>query len=695
MPTDRKLAKIKNFVRDCATDRRKVLNRKNSRTAIELGLSAIAPLCLCLGVSPAVLAQSAEVISLKTLGYNRSIVLSGVNPEVEISVPAPRGGLDPSKSFMELKLEPSSVLNENSSVRLLVYGEPMKVVSVKSLLANPVVKLPIPSLPPGESYINVSIQPYLFITNDTRRDIPTGNLFLKVNKDSFFQITPQYTDNSIDGFFKSFYKQIDLVVPNQLNRDRAEVALWLYSVLAYQFREYQIPIFWRWGTAPATPGSAQVVLHNDPNGPDVERRGSVLRVRANPRAVQSLAADFYQPALVGRGLTLESVDTFRPRTNIQSRSFQELGVRNSVIRMSAGTQSLPLQFDLAQLGGRPQNLDLVLNATFTPTYGQQGERLTAQVYLNNTLIQSYNLQDKTVLKTTLALPTNLLQRTNNLEVMFAYAPNEGGGANKPTGEVIVQLDRESFLSWSGYQGPTGTLSDLPHVFLQPGQLVIDTSRPSLLAATAYLLGAISRLGQQPVFPQLVDAASVRDWSNLPKDQLDRPPTWRLMAIAPQTHALPAPVRLNEGTFEIFNPVNQKLLLQAQPTDPFGILQYFNYQNTPTLWLSWWGLEPAMAEQLGQALGDPRTLLASQLDGNVVTATDSRRVQIWDLGDRTLQVNYPGARSWQIFWQRYVNPLIVVGLILGGFVAWRIYQRVGRSPGATATAANPVEKAKKL
>ena len=103
----------------------------------------------------------------------------------------------------------------------------------------------------------------------------------------------------------------------------------------------------------------------------------------------------------------------------------------------------------------------------------------------------------------------------------------------------------------------------------------------------------------------------------------------------------------------------------------------------------------MAEQLGQALGDPRTLLASQLDGNVVTATDSRRVQIWDLGDRTLQVNYPGARSWQIFWQRYVNPLIVVGLILGGFVAWRIYQRVGRSPGATATAANPVEKAKKL
>jgi hypothetical protein len=88
------------------------------------------------------------------------------------------------------------------------------------------------------------------------------------------------------------------------------------------------------------------------------------------------------------------------------------------------------------------------------------------------------------------------------------------------------------------------------------------------------------------------------------------------------------------------------------------------------------------------------LLASQLDGNVITATDARRVQIWDLGDRTLQVNYPAARNWQIFWQRYLNPLIVVGLILGGFVAWRIYQQVGRSPITPASASKPVEKIKK-
>lgn len=654
------------------------MNKKISYTVQAFWWRAIAPFLLWIGMSPAALALTPEIISLKTLNYNRSIVLRGVNPEIEISVPAPKGGLDSKASFVRLILEPSSVLNENSSVRLLVYGEPMKVISVKALQANPVVVLPLPPLPPGESYINLSIQSHLFISNDTRQDLPTGNLFLKVNKDSFFQVTPQIADNSIDGFFRSFYKQIDLVVPAKLNQSQAEVALWLYSVLAYQFREYQIPIFWRWGKAPARGNSAQVILHTDTTGPDVERRGSTLRVRANPRAVQSLATEFYQPALVSGGLTVEDADAFRPKSSAQSRSFRELGFKDGAIRVSAGTHPFPVQFDLAQLGGRPQNLDLLLNATFTPVYGQQSERLTAQVYLNNTLVQSYNLQDKTVLKTNLSLPTNQLQRTNNLEIVFAYAPGEGNSdARPPVGEIIIQVDGDSFLTWNGYQGPTGTLSDLPHVFLQPGQVIVDTKKPSLLAATAYLLGAISRLGQQPIFPDLIGAHTIQDWSNLPKNQSDQPPAWRLLAISPQATALPAPVHLDRGLFEIHNPVNQRRLLQAQPTDPFGILQYFSYQNTPTLWLTWWGLEPAMAEQLSQALGDPRTLLASQLDGNVITATDARRVQIWDLGDRTLQVNYPAARNWQIFWQRYVNPLVVVGLILGGFVAWRIYQRVGR------------------
>ena len=670
--------------------KQKNLNQKTYCFSYSLWLRVITSVFLWLGISPSVLALTPEVISLKTLGYNRSIVLRGVNPEFEISVPAPLGGLDPKTSFIRLHLEPSSLLNENSSVRLLVYGEPFKVISVKSLQANPIVTLPLPPVPEGESYINLSVQSHLFISNDSRQDLPTGNLFLKVGKDSFFQVTPLVADNSIEGFFNSFYSQVNLVVPSELNQSQAEVALWLYSVLAYQFRDRQTPIFWRRGQTPTVRNSAQVILHTDAIGPDIERRGSTLRVRANAKAVQALATEFYQPALVSGGLTVESVDPFEPKPLTQGLSFKELGFKDNSIRVS-DTQSFPLKFDLAQLGGRPKNLDLVLNATFTPVDGKQGERLTAQVYLNNTLVQTYNLTDKTTLNTTLSLPVTQLLRTNELEVLFSYAPSEGTSQARPTGELTIQVHGDSYLSWNGYQGPTGALSDLPQVFLQPGQLIVHINRPPLLAATAYFLGVVSRLGQQPVFPQLVASQSIKNWSNLPNDQTNKPPAWRLLALPPQEVSLPAPVRLNQGFFEIYNPVNQQRLLKAQPTDPFGILQYFFYQKTPTLWLSWWGLEAEMTETLGQALGDPRTLLATQLDGNVITATGSQRVQIWDLGDRTLQVTYPASRNWQIFVQRYSNLSIIVGLIVGGFVAWRIYQRIGRPPVAPASASNRVEK----
>jgi len=53
----------------------------------------------------------------------------------------------------------------------------IKVILFKSQ-TNPFVTLPLPPpVPPGESFINLSIQSDLFISNDSRQDLPNGNLF--------------------------------------------------------------------------------------------------------------------------------------------------------------------------------------------------------------------------------------------------------------------------------------------------------------------------------------------------------------------------------------------------------------------------------------------------------------------------------------------------------------------------------------
>jgi len=100
-----------------------------------------------------------------------------------------------------------------------------------------------------------------------------------------------------------------------------------------------------------------------------------------------------------------------------------------------------------------------------------------------------NFTNKTALKTTLSLPVTQLLRTNNLEILFSHTCSEEN-SQAGTTEAIVQVHGDSYLTWSGYQGPTGQLSDLPHVFLQPGQLIVDTRQPALLAASLFQLSAV-------------------------------------------------------------------------------------------------------------------------------------------------------------------------------------------------------------
>jgi hypothetical protein len=666
--------------------------------------------------SPA-LALNPEVISFNALGYTHAITLKGVNPEFTVSIPAPSGGIDPKASFVRLHLEPAPLLDEHSSVRLLLYGEPVKTVTIQSLRTNGTVTVPIPALPPGELFIPLSIHPYLYISHNFCMDLPTGNLFLTVGHESFFQIAPLIPDHSIREFFRPFYDQLLLHIPSGLDQQQLEAALWLYSILAYQFRERQTRILWQQGEGPVPQGGARVSLHTRADGPDIEREGMNLQVRATAAAVQALSAALetttpgYQPALLSRGLSVEAVEPRVQTPPVTRRSLQELGFHDRTLR-GLGTQGFRVPFTLAQLGGRPKELTLMLKATFTPVDAKQGERLNGQVYFNHTLVQTYNLTGETHLQGMLSLPASLLRRNNHLDVLFTHTPTERECQNGPAG-FTAQLHGDSYLAWNGERGPTEDLDDLPHVFLPPGQMIVETQQPALLAGAAYLLGVISRLGRQAIQPELLAAESLGDWSSLPQSRQHQSPAWRLLAIAPGRIGFPAPIRL-EQSFEIYNPINQRRLLRAHPADPIGILQYFPYQGVPTLWLSWWGTGSELATELAQALANPQLALASQLSGNVVTASGSRadprmaatvtkvgdrdalgsettgpRIQMWNLGGLSLRIAYPEDLNWQLLLRRYRSLLIALVVLLGGVIAWRFYRRLGRPPTATPPRSGPM------
>ncbi|MCJ2543203.1 cellulose biosynthesis cyclic di-GMP-binding regulatory protein BcsB [Synechococcus bigranulatus str. 'Rupite'] len=612
-------------------------------------------------------AQGEETISLQTLGYSRSVVLQGSNPELNVGIPAPSGGIDPSASFVQLRLEPSPVLGPGSTVRVLINQEPMEVFSVGQLQANPVVQVPIPELPPGERFINLSVQPFLTISGDICRDIGTGNLFLTVGRESFFQVVPRIPDSTVADFFRPLYSQLSLVVPANLSPESAEAALWLYSLLAHQFP--RTPILWTRGSA----SGPQVVLESPDFSPQLQRQGSTLRVAARAEAIQALVAEWERPGLLSRSIQLSSVPAVEPESLGNRRSLRQLGFGDPTLR-GMGTQSLFLNFDLAQLGGRPQDLALQLNAVMTPVDGRLGDRLNGQVFLNGILLKTYDLTGRTQLNDWVALPSQLLRRANTLELRFDHAPSQGScqGAVAP---LTLQLQGDSSaFSWSGYEAPVGELQEIPALLQGSGQLVVGD--PDLMASAAYLLGALSRLSPQPLLPRL----------QLLSEPISRSPlgdaSWGLIVAGPEQVELNTPIRLG-SRFEILNPLNQRAVLAVQPEDELGLLQYVLLEGKPTLWLSWWGSDPAIAERLSRSLADPRTLLANQMQGNVVTgyaaAPNLTQVQSWDLSGQTYQVRYPDRLDWRLLLWRYRFWLVILVALLGAGVAWSLYQRLAQMP----------------
>lgn len=612
--------------------------------------------------------RTVQTIPFRNLGYTRPVVLRGPNPEFGVSIPLFGRNLDTKQSFVQLELAPSPVLKPNSAVRISLNGRPVRVIQVKDLLPQKSVKIPLQLPPPGERFLFVGLESFLQISDNFCEDVASGNLFLTVGEESFFRLVQREGDTPVNYWFRPTYDRVVLAVPEPMDAPTTQAALWLFSVLSYRFRDSRVPVVWHRGNVASlklNPDTeAAVVLHQDDKAPNIQRQGNVLRVRAQPAVVQSLAQA--EPAFMAPGVEVLNSDPAEPQRLRNRRLFSELGW-NETAKTGLGTQSFRLTFDLAQLGGRPQDLSLALRSGFTQMSKDDSSAMSAQVFFNGTFINSFNVGTQTQLNTTLVLPDARLQRTNNLDVVFTVAQEEYCRFPRP---VTVQVLGSSYLDWNGYQRPQGNFDDVPQDFLGKGQVVVDMENPALVAGTAQVLGMLSRSGRRPLLPELLPASEVKNWGNLPQR-----PQWRLLGTTPAV-PLNSPIRLGQ-TFEILNPMNQKVLLQAEPTASIGVLQAFFHQGVPTLWLSWWGDQPQVADRTGAVLSDPVANLANQLQGNVATVTPQGSFDVWDLTGDTLQVRYPDELNWWLLLRRYRWVLLGLFLVFGGILAWRLYQRLGR------------------
>ncbi|MEN9214218.1 MAG: cellulose biosynthesis cyclic di-GMP-binding regulatory protein BcsB [Gloeomargarita sp. DG02_3_bins_56] len=614
-------------------------------------------------------ARTVQKIPFRNLGFTRPVVLRGNKPEFVVSIPLFNRNLDTTQSFVQLNLAPSPVLQATSTVRILLNNRPVRVIQTKDLLPEKSIRIPLQLPPPGERFITVGLETFLQVSNDICEDSLSGNAFVTVGENSFFQLVQTAEDNPINDWFRPTYERVVLVVPTAMDQATTQAALWLYSLLNYRFRNIRMPITWLAGDVAAlkwdNATEAAVVLHQDDQAPSIQRQGNILRVRAQADVVRSLAEA--QPAFMAPAVQVTAADLAKPQRLRDRRWFWELGWSEAA-KTSLDSQSFRFTFDLAQLGGRPQDLSVALRSRFSQMSQEDRGALSVQIFFNGTFLNSFNVGTQTQLNTTLALPEQRLQRSNNLDVVFTMTQPNCGAPRL----VTMQVLGDSYLDWNGYQRPQGNFEDVPQEFLSQGQVVVDSTNPAVVAGTAQVLGMLSRSGGQPLLPEVIPAAEVKNWGRLPGN-----PRWRLLGTEPAV-PLPSPIRLGQS-FEIINPMNQNVLLQAAPGASIGLLQAFLHQGVPTLWLSWWGEQPGIAQQTGAVLADPVTSLVNQLQGNVVTVTPAGNFDTWNLNQQTWQVRYPDELNWWLLLRRYRWVLLGLLTVIGALLAWRLYQRLGRPP----------------
>lgn len=614
-------------------------------------------------------ARTVQKIPFRNLGFTRPVVLRGNKPEFVVSIPLFNRNLDTTQSFVQLNLAPSPVLQATSTVRILLNNRPVRVIQTKDLLPEKSIRIPLQLPPPGERFITVGLETFLQVSNDICEDSLSGNAFVTVGENSFFQLVQTAEDNPINDWFRPTYERVVLVVPTAMDQATTQAALWLYSLLNYRFRNIRMPITWLAGDVAAlkwdNATEAAVVLHQDDQAPSIQRQGNILRVRAQADVVRSLAEA--QPAFMAPAVQVTAADLAKPQRLRDRRWFWELGWSEAA-KTSLDSQSFRFTFDLAQLGGRPQDLSVALRSRFSQMSQEDRGALSVQIFFNGTFLNSFNVGTQTQLNTTLALPEQRLQRSNNLDVVFTMTQPNCGAPRL----VTMQVLGDSYLDWNGYQRPQGNFEDVPQEFLSQGQVVVDSTNPAVVAGTAQVLGMLSRSGGQPLLPEVIPAAEVKNWGRLPGN-----PRWRLLGTEPAV-PLPSPIRLGQS-FEIINPMNQNVLLQAAPGASIGLLQAFLHQGVPTLWLSWWGEQPGIAQQTGAVLADPVTSLVNQLQGNVVTVTPAGNFDTWNLNQQTWQVRYPDELNWWLLLRRYRWVLLGLLTVIGAALAWRLYQRLGRPP----------------
>lgn len=581
-------------------------------------------------------------ISLQDIGWTKPIRAEGFQSFASIQFPWAHY-MSSSQSTLKLFLNISPLLNERSSVKVIIEKIPVFNERINKLGSEPIIEIPLEKLKEisiGEK-LDIEIFGYFSITDDRCADEPSGNLWMTVDLESFLKYTVQSPILSIKDYFKANAESFNVAL-EQYEPAYVEAAIRLSGFLGSLNPSTKMPLEF----SVFSENKKNIFIGNFEK--DAELFGSNLYI--TPQGI-----DFFINKWVSAS-SFSSIQVHSYDKNIEKSfseiSFEDLGQDNRIMR-GIGDLTASIPFSIHKLGGWPKRLMCTLSYSHTPVHPE--ERSFLKIKLNGALLEAQEVTGQGGEKSiSFNIHTRYLNPLNSLEITFSYYLNRGD-CKGSLPEMEVTIFKDSFLSTYGFRGkPPLTIGSYPSVFRGNGAIVISELTPKFYIPITRFVNILGNYQKSPPNIQLVAFDSFN-----PKDY-----DYVIMHLSPnKLNNIYHLVNL-EPSFKIINPLTRKILLHLESEEPAASIQvFYNQIGIPTLIYSEKdGLSPLYVKN---------SLNSHNLNGNLAVYQNNLWYSI-EVGEK-LRIVYPYKNDLKYYWTRYRMIIIVFAGILFLFFLLYLYR----------------------
>ncbi len=585
---------------------------------------------------------------LKDLGYERPLLLSGVDPYLAFSFPW-SSAMATKGAVLTLMMNTSGFIKPVSSVTVTVEGIPLKSLSVPEIQGSRKIRIPLDALNGmdiGES-LDIQISGTLSATDNRCVDILSKNLWIMVQNNSSLQTHVIQPPQSVRQFFMAPTSTYNISF-NGEDKHSKEALLKISGLIGSTSRCAKSRI--RFSTY--LPGARNVFIGDFPK--DIQVCGSNLFI--TPKGA-NLIASRWLGALVFPSMNGQLKDG-RPSQQGKDISFEQLGYNHRTARGETDL-SFFIDFSPIQLGGWPQRLICTVLFAHTPI-GEQ-ERCFLRIRLNGVLLEAHEIQGEGGQKSLVfEIPTRYLHERNYLEFAFSHYLNTGNCIGSYP-DFEVSIFKDSFLSVTSFDPqPPLTIGTCPGIFQGKGAIVVGEMEPGFLKTASRLLELLGFL--QKKAPDI----SLTRLSELKKGGFE----YALVVTGQQDATMPSPPVEIGPRFVIKNPLTGEEIVRIDTSDPVSIIETF-YSKENSLPILLFGQRNTRVF--------PEKPLTSLFVGHTRANVGIMSQDEWyalEVGKK-FRVVYPDKHGLDYYWVRYRIILFIIFGAVALVFFFYVYHRLAK------------------